>query len=182
MLKLVSAALVIVLGAFAMGDAAQAATYDLGTISTTQTITGGRFQKSQYWGETDLYTFIAGTPLTFAFTSSYVIEPANSPYGSVEQDMTVFETANYPSSAIAFYYQNGGPLSLTAGQSYTLKYEPNKLLFALDGFTPGVTFSYALQFNAATVAATPIPAALPLFLAALGGLGFFGWRRKNAAA
>jgi hypothetical protein len=180
MLKLVSAALAIVLSAFAMGDAAQAATYDLGTISTTQTITGGRFQKSQYWGETDLYTFIAGTPLTFAFTSSYVIEPANSPYGSVEQDMTVFETANYPSSAIAFYYLNGGPLSLTAGQSYTLRYEPNKLLFALDNFTPGVQFSYALQFN--TVATTPIPAALPLLLSAIGGLGFIGWRRKKAVA
>jgi hypothetical protein len=29
------------------------------------------------------------------------------------------------------------------------------------------------------VAATPIPAALPLFAAALGSLGFFGWRRRK---
>jgi hypothetical protein len=29
-----------------------------------------------------------------------------------------------------------------------------------------------------TLAATPIPAALPLFASALGGLGLFGWRRK----
>ena len=27
----------------------------------------------------------------------------------------------------------------------------------------------------------PLPAALPLFLAALAGLGFFGWRRRRAA-
>ena len=31
-----------------------------------------------------------------------------------------------------------------------------------------------------SVAATPIPAALPLFASALGGLGFVGWRRKNS--
>jgi hypothetical protein len=34
----------------------------------------------------------------------------------------------------------------------------------------------------AAVATTPIPAALPLFASALGGLGFVGWRRKRAAA
>jgi hypothetical protein len=32
------------------------------------------------------------------------------------------------------------------------------------------------------VATTPIPAALPLFASALGGLGFLGWRRKKAMA
>ena len=33
----------------------------------------------------------------------------------------------------------------------------------------------------ADVATTPIPATLPLFAAALGGLGFIGWRKKQAA-
>jgi len=33
---------------------------------------------------------------------------------------------------------------------------------------------------AADVAVVPIPAALPLFLSALGGLGLIGWRRKGA--
>ena len=36
--------------------------------------------------------------------------------------------------------------------------------------------------GAAPVSATPIPAALPLFTSALGGLGLLGWRRKKAAA
>jgi hypothetical protein len=31
-----------------------------------------------------------------------------------------------------------------------------------------------------TLATTPVPAALPLFASALGGLGFVGWRRKRA--
>jgi hypothetical protein len=31
-------------------------------------------------------------------------------------------------------------------------------------------------------AATPVPAALPLFASGLGALGLFGWRRKRKAA
>jgi hypothetical protein len=29
---------------------------------------------------------------------------------------------------------------------------------------------------------TPVPAALPLFISALGGLGYFGWRRNRGRA
>jgi choice-of-anchor C domain-containing protein len=36
--------------------------------------------------------------------------------------------------------------------------------------------------DSVSVTATPIPAALPLFASALGGLGFAAWRRKKAAA
>jgi hypothetical protein len=36
--------------------------------------------------------------------------------------------------------------------------------------------------NASPVAATPLPAALPLFASGLGALGLFGWRRKKKAA
>jgi hypothetical protein len=36
--------------------------------------------------------------------------------------------------------------------------------------------------NTSIAAATPIPAALPLFSSALGGLGFIAWRRRKSAA
>jgi len=36
--------------------------------------------------------------------------------------------------------------------------------------------------NINTIAATPIPAALPLLMTALGGMGFMGWRRKRQQA
>jgi hypothetical protein len=38
-----------------------------------------------------------------------------------------------------------------------------------------------LKITAASVATTPIPAALPLFLTGLLGLGFAQWRRRHAA-
>jgi hypothetical protein len=38
-----------------------------------------------------------------------------------------------------------------------------------------------LTVTAATTAVTPVPAALPLFVTALAGMGFVGWRRRNAA-
>jgi hypothetical protein len=55
----------------------------------------------------------------------------------------------------------------------------------LFGLVPGNTNSgHALSAVAGTltIAATPIPAALPLFGTALGLFGFMGWRRKTAAA
>ncbi|WP_395023377.1 hypothetical protein [Dongia sp.] len=99
-------------------------------------------------------------------------------------------------------------LSLTAFGPVTklsLFYEtltPNAPLFSLAGLTdwgqvPGlftgsiaslfgsyevtdlgkVTFS--INLAPTPVATTPIPAALPLFVSALGGLGLFGWRRRR---
>jgi hypothetical protein len=47
---------------------------------------------------------------------------------------------------------------------------------------------YSDNFNAftvtdtAAVAATPLPAALPLFASGLGALGLLGWRKKRRAA
>ena len=62
---------------------------------------------------------------------------------------------------------------------------------ALLGLVPG-TYTWTWQYAAGgatagsftiDVIATPLPAALPLFAAALGGLGLLGWlRKRNAAA
>jgi len=40
----------------------------------------------------------------------------------------------------------------------------------------------SVQIATAAPAATPVPAALPLFASGLGALGLFGWRRKRKAA
>jgi len=53
-----------------------------------------------------------------------------------------------------------------------------------DVFTVYGTVTSALQEGGPPppVAATPVPAALPLLVSALGGLGFVGWRRRRVAA
>jgi len=81
----------------------------------------------------------------------------------------------------------------TAAMGFTLPTTPPIVifpelvsLFSLD-LTPGTyqltflgsvnTFSGTLAFAPTSIAATPIPAALPLFALALGGLSVIGWRR-----
>ena len=39
----------------------------------------------------------------------------------------------------------------------------------------------SVHVDVASVASTPVPAGLPLFISALGGLGVLGWRRRNVA-
>lgn len=95
-----------------------------------------------------------------------------------------------PTTAINFIFSLAG-----GGQSTTTMYIHNQ-------FSGGVPTLETLSFNlpllsAVTwnssnfvqwdnvrldVARAPIPAALPLFASALGGLGFFGWRRKKSTA
>jgi hypothetical protein len=47
---------------------------------------------------------------------------------------------------------------------------------------PGALFQAGNGDIHVDVTATPLPAALPLFASAVGGLGFVGWRRKQASA
>jgi hypothetical protein len=54
--------------------------------------------------------------------------------------------------------------------------------FFVDSTSRGLFESSSGTVTVTAVAATPIPAALPLFVSALGGLGLVGWRRKRRAA
>lgn len=46
----------------------------------------------------------------------------------------------------------------------------------------GLRWDNVVVSDAPVVATTPIPAVLPLFATALGGLGWMGWRRKRLSA
>jgi hypothetical protein len=76
---------------------------------------------------------------------------------------------------------NGG---LAGGNTFKNSNGADPLLtldgWAAPGATAGGNWVYTANFS--TVAATPIPAALPLFASALGGLGFVGWRRRARAS
>jgi hypothetical protein len=103
-----------------------------------------------------------------------------------------------PADGVLFFYHssNGGGLSFydtVAGlelfdvlgdQVYAgLETAP---LFSVGTFLIPTDFNTKFDIHGvltvAAVATTPIPAALPLFASAIGGLGFVGWRRKRVAA
>jgi hypothetical protein len=59
---------------------------------------------------------------------------------------------------------------------------PYTAILFLDNRSPRSTWSVSYNLQFTSVATTPIPASLPLFAAALAGLGFCGWRKRNSAA
>jgi hypothetical protein len=67
----------------------------------------------------------------------------------------------------------GAGLASLASGSYFLR---------IFGVPVGAVSHFVGQIAASSVAATPIPAALPLFLSAMGALGFVARRRKPATA
>ncbi|MDQ7248204.1 hypothetical protein [Dongia sedimenti] len=98
-------------------------------------------------------------------------------FGPVTQLSLYYETgaANVPLESLVGLTDWGQVPGLLSGSIASLfgKFEVTNL--------GSVTFSINLP-PAAPVATTPIPAALPLFISALGGLGFVGWRRRRGQA
>jgi hypothetical protein len=98
-------------------------------------------------------------------------------------DSTAFTTLRFVRNAIA-------PIIPTLGANVAnLRSLVDAGLLSLTGelSSGGPTGSWVVDFTAdpssISVTTTPVPAALPLFASALGGLGIFGWkRRKNAQA
>lgn len=88
-------------------------------------------------------------------------------YGSVLASLTM--TNPDPSFPLSVY----APATITSCPAATC-------LASLRVFTSFINAN--LGFGSVTVATTPVPAALPLLVSALGGLGFVGWRRRKQQA
>jgi hypothetical protein len=71
-------------------------------------------------------------------------------------------------------YSNAGPIAVTAGQLLTLTFAKSAL--EEHGSLAGIMASFDFQST------VPIPAALPLFVSALIGLGWVARRRRSEAA
>jgi hypothetical protein len=83
-------------------------------------------------------------------------------------------TASAPLSASSVIF--GNSLDFPIGAAL-FNLEPGVTVNAPDSFVTNNIFA-----PPGTVAATPVPAALPLFVTGLGALGLLGWRRKKRAA
>jgi hypothetical protein len=100
---------------------------------------------------------------------------------------TDFEGASIFSAPIALSGLSGS-VSLSHLYSFVSNYNATFKIAAQflnaglpDG--PPITAQTSVTYHVtpAVVAATPIPAALPLFVSALGGLGFLGWRHRKTS-
>jgi hypothetical protein len=102
-----------------------------------------------------------------------------------------------PTTTLFNLYDNTTDAYLQGGQAVTKTLDGWLSTFALlgtaqlqgiwigEGLTSGDTGADSLTVNSLTIntppAATPLPAALPLFGTGLGALGLFGWRRRRKA-
>lgn len=140
---------------------------------------------------------IQTVPILFNGTYSGGIQPTTGGITGTGVQMNVTSTAD--SSTLYTLTGNngrpgqyGGSIDVTPGVIYSVFMAAQAVVeqttggasaaidphFFLDPQFNGlfqIQFSPGIQNAAAT---TPIPAALPLFAAALGGLGFIGWRRR----
>lgn len=148
------------------------------------------------------------TPLYFALTGDYTanwkLDSNPTPTGVNNADGSVFflgvpgvdplylifisGTQGYATGGVRI--STGTDLTTSVGALFDLAGDQIYTgLLSAPVFQPGVyNLNYDFLTNAGTlgtttltIATTPIPAALPLLLTALAGLGFTGWRRRHSA-
>jgi hypothetical protein len=160
-------------------------TFTLGSNSTVQSVTFA-IEKNFSNAGVSIWSIASGFPGTQLFSQYFTRDQFASAVGG-------------PSDATEIVTVNLASLSLNAGTYDISFYNPTNLdplwvaLFVNAGgqavFLPdpigqvpaGRSAGFILNGTTA-VAATPLPAALPLLVSALGGLGFVGWRRRKAEA
>jgi hypothetical protein len=138
-----------------------------GGISAVMTINGHSYSFIGSNSPSSNYDLAATKPGFGAI--SYQVSNFGLPYAFAGLETT--NLSGFPTSVFSAVSLNSCPAgSCTFGGN-----------FAIPG-SPGHDLVGTLNFGSFTVTTTPIPAALPLLVSALGGLGFVGWRRKQSAA
>jgi hypothetical protein len=176
-------AIAVALSLAVLATQAKAATIALGSLSSAS----GSVDLNLHAGFPVLNLLIPGQTNRYSFTltdnanvSGNITFQAFAPVieFSVDIDLnagasnlvhTVASSTHLDLSTISFVPASPGLFSLDLA--------PGNYVLSLTGGL-GI-YSGKLAF---TSAMTPIPAALPLLMTALGGLGFVGWRRKRQAA
>jgi hypothetical protein len=155
------------------------------TYSTFSALPGNPLSGDQIFGATSAVLTINGHAQSFAPTSSSFDIAAYKPgFGQVTQQ------AGGPTGAafVSLTMNNPGPDFPTsvlqdASIASCVTCTARMSFFIVDKFiSGGLNFGTLTVGSTPPVAATPIPATLPLLVSALGGLGFAGWRRREAAA
>jgi hypothetical protein len=104
-------------------------------------------------------------PLTFDFISDGFFSPVSYSYLASSDLMSV----------------GGLDFTLSIANFTTVAFQPADFVYDVGygAFKAKSGLVHVAQFAATPVAATPIPAALPLFASALGAMGIAGWRQRK---
>jgi hypothetical protein len=121
--------------------------------------------------------------MSAAFGFSAFLVTSSAPVSGEPVDFTNVTTCTDLGSAVTNSggFVSGPPVTFSMAGTFQILAS-----FAGDP-TAGLAASSATEDSTATLTvlpapvATPLPAALPLFAAGLGGFGFLGWRRKRKA-
>ena len=135
---------------------------------------GGTSLISQTWDVTDILSakITAGS---YSGTTSGPIDLPNS-HGSFATDATGHLASLFIEGA-----QNGTDSNALTDKFFYFMNGFNNVIWGIPGAAFGSDVAPVPSNTSIALAPTPIPAALPLFAVALGGLGFVGWRRRRAA-
>jgi hypothetical protein len=131
-----------------------------------------------------------------AFLGSFHLDSAQHQFANGTQDLNTNPVSGWTSSAVSATSLIDAEGQWAAAPSGTLQsfgqnsdptiwFNNHGLFAAIASGAEWVWSSNDLTgaaFFSAQIAATPIPAGLPLLATALAGLGFAGWRRRQAAA
>jgi len=155
--------------------------FDVGDLG----VGAGEFDTIEIYGRIvgakDTYNFSASSDFIIEFIfGGYALEGG----GSVAQSGFVKDNSGGSSSNFALTTLNGlvnfaimNPVvtDITGGVSLLFAATAGDYIFSIDGLTDAATYDIRIK-------AVPIPAALPLFLAGMGSIGFLSRRRRKAAA
>jgi len=171
------AAAALVAAAFAFGPRAEASTLNFsltGDYTASWTMDSNPTPSGSSTG--DGYTFFSNVPgvdpLLLVFYSSTL--------GFSSGGMRISTTPD-PTTEVGAIVDLGGD-QIYSGLLSAPVFAPGVFHFNADFITNAALHGpTTLTVTAAPVATTPIPAALPLFISALAGMGYVGWRRRRPA-
>jgi hypothetical protein len=116
-------------------------------------------------------------------SASVTTEPTGIPHVSYTILSASFSTGSVSLAPGSYYLVLQNAVSTIGGSSAFVFWDLNNgPSTASQNTGVGAIGSESFQIIGSSIAATPLPAALPLFASGLGALGLLGWRRKRKAA
>jgi hypothetical protein len=171
-------AIALALSLAAFGSDAKAASINLGSVSSASgsiVLNNGQAPTNNLFDSADTYSFtLTGAANVSGLFNFFSFEVFNN----FSMDIGLNSPTPVHTTAVADHLVIGGPFVLASPGLFSLDLTAGNYVLTLTGGRG--PYSGTLAFApAVAVATTPIPAALPLFASALGGLGFAAWRRKQ---